>query len=142
MANKKKRTEIPAPMFREHDICGRYPEAFTDEIVAEIVAALVDVLADENRRAKIIVGHDPGERDTAMHESIKKQLSKEPLIEVLDAGGISIAMLYFLIDRERASGGIIIMPEHGVPQHKSVRAMRSGGEVISGTDISKRIKKK
>jgi phosphomannomutase len=133
-------------IFKAYDIRGRYPEEINEEAVAEIAR----VLRKYFRRGKIIVGHDARLSSPQLYRAALsgitnkelgiKNLGKRPVIHnskfiIHAVGMITTPMLYFLVVKLNAAGGIMITASHNPKEYNGLKIVGPNAVMISGKEI-------
>lgn len=119
-----------ASIFKAYDVRGLYPEQINGEIVGKIAVAVAKKL----KCKKIIVGYDARLSSPTLHQAVMKALNS---YEVVDAGMITTPMLYFLVTKLKADGGIMITASHNPKEYNGIKAVGKKAAPISGTEIEK-----
>ena len=144
---------VSKSIFKTYDIRGVYPKEINDAAVAEIASALVSYF----KKGVIIVGHDArlsspilykaairvlkNESGIMNQESGKKISNKPQKFRIIPVGLITTPMLYFLVNKIKAAGGIMITASHNPKEYNGMKVVGKGGEVMSGKEIYRLIKK-
>jgi phosphomannomutase len=123
-------------IFRLYDIRGRYPSQINEKEVFDIAANLGAVFG-ENK--KIIVGYDARKSSLPLHLSVSNGL-KLAGFKVVDAGLITYPMIYFLVSRLKAGGGIMVTASHNPKEYNGLKIINSFGTTLGGLEIFKKIK--
>lgn len=126
-------------IFKAYDIRGKYPEELNEEAVSEIIPALVKHFKKglpAYRRGKIIVGHDARLSSPKLYGAVIKSLETgDSKLEILHAGLMTTPMLYFLVHKLKAAGGIMITASHNPKEYNGLKVVDSKGGVMSGKEI-------
>lgn len=141
--------EEPTPsIFKAYDVRGRYPSEVNERVVSRIAAALAghfDLRLTTNnlrpatkkkRKTVVVIGHDARLSSPALYRALRKSLvaSRTSLV-ILPAGRITTPMLYFLVNRHRAAGGIMVTASHNPPEWNGLKAVGRGAVPISGREV-------
>ncbi|MCL5004871.1 MAG: hypothetical protein M1170_02940 [Patescibacteria group bacterium] len=128
--NKK----IDAKIFKAYDIRGIYPDEINEEIVSEIIAAVVKNFKPK----KIIIGHDARLSSPKLYQALIKQFKILNLkFKIIPTGLITTPMLYFLTNYSNADLGIMITASHNPKQYNGLKIVGKNAVPISGKQIWK-----
>lgn len=126
-------------IFKAYDIRGKYPKEINEKTVEEIAG----VLALRFRSGEVVVGHDARKSSSKLYKSAIRGLEKSNLgITLVKVGLITTPLLYFLVNRVGAKGGVMITASHNPKEYNGLKVVGAGAEPISGKDIWKRFLKK
>jgi len=123
-------------IFRLYDIRGSYPSQINEKKVFDIATNLGAVFG---KNKKIIVGYDARKSSLPLHLSVSNGLRLAGF-RVVDAGLITYPMIYFLVNRLRAGGGIMVTASHNPKEYNGLKIINSSGTTLGGLDIFKKIK--
>lgn len=150
--------KINPSIFKAYDIRGHYPEEINEKTVMEIAAVLAKHFKSglpASRRGKIVVAHDTRLSSPALYkavfqgimnkESRIKNLEKSFVIHnskfIIHAVGIATTpMFYFLVNKLRAAGGIMITASHNPKEFNGLKVVGPKAEMISGKEIYELLK--
>ncbi len=119
-------------IFKAYDIRGKYPNEINEEAVAEIIPALIKHFGD----GKIIIGHDARLSSPALYKAVLKSLEISNLkLEILPVGMITTPMLYFLVNKLKVRGGIMITASHNPKEYNGLKVMDKKTGVMNGKEI-------
>lgn len=122
---------IPS-IFKAYDIRGRYPEEINEEVVAEIAKALAKYF----QKGKIIVGHDARLSSSSLYKTVLTSLKTYNLkLKTISTGMITTPMLYFLVVKLKAAGGIMITASHNPKEYNGLKIVGPDAGMISGKEI-------
>jgi phosphomannomutase len=122
---------IPS-IFKAYDIRGRYPEEINEAAVTEIVK----VLAKYFRKGKIVVGHDARLSSPSLYKAVLQSLKIENLKLKIEAVGlVTTPMLYFLVTKLKATGGIMITASHNPKEYNGLKVVGPNVSMISGKEV-------
>ncbi len=132
-----------ASIFKAYDIRGRYPEEINEESVVEIVKGLITHF----KKGKIVIAHDvrlssPSLYKIALH-SLKiaaaaagsRRGGKNCKLKIEAVGFATTPMLYFLVNRLKARGGIMITASHNPKEFNGLKIVGPKAKPISGKEI-------
>ncbi|MEK7658126.1 MAG: hypothetical protein AAB366_03000 [Patescibacteria group bacterium] len=121
-------------IFRVYDIRGKYPKEINEEAVAEIIPAIINILKPKI----IVVGHDTRLSSPNLYRatinSIKRQVSNIKFIKI---GTATTPMFYFLVNKLKADGGIMITASHNPKEYNGLKIVGKNAAPISGKEILK-----
>lgn len=130
-------------IFRAYDIRGKYPEQINKGMVASVMPAIIKALALPPKGAKtIIVGHDARLSSPELYQACIDALKQEKGVQVIPAGLITTPMLYFLVNKHKATGGITVTASHNPKEYNGLKMVRAGAVPVSGKDVLKQMAKK
>lgn len=119
-------------IFKAYDIRGKYPEELNEVAVYEIIPALVKHF----KKGKIIIGHDARLSSPALYKTVVKTLNAKPYtLNPIQVGLITTPMLYFLVNKFKAKGGIMITASHNPKEYNGLKVVGIDKEVLSGKEI-------
>lgn len=119
-------------IFKAYDIRGRYPEEINEEAVAEIAKALAKYF----QKGKIIVGHDARLSSPSLYKTLLKSLKISKVkFKIIPAGMITTPMLYFLVVKLKAAGGIMITASHNPKEYNGLKIVGPDAGMVSGKEI-------
>lgn len=122
---------IPS-IFKAYDIRGKYPGEINEEAVAEISFAL----AKHFKNGKIIVAHDIRLSSPALYKTILKTLvTHHSKLITVPVGIATTPMFYFLVNKLKARGGIMITASHNPKEFNGLKVVGPQAEPISGKEI-------
>src|SRR3989338_6783075 len=126
-------------IFKAYDIRGAYPDEINEKTVEIIASAVAKKFS-----GKIVVGYDARLSSPALYKAAlsgfsnsyrtNKTYKSDSLIK---AGLITTPMLYFLVNKLKASGGIMITASHNPKNFNGLKVVGPKAAMISGTDILK-----
>lgn len=121
-------------IFRAYDIRGIYPEEINEEVIRKIAAALAKFF----KKGEVVIGHDTRLSSPRLYRAlINKLASRNPELKIVSVGLITTPMLYFLVGRLKAKGGIIIAASHNPKEYNGLKTVRAGSMPVSGKEIQK-----
>lgn len=125
-------------IFKAYDIRGKYPKEINEKD-AEIISG---VLAAHFRSGEIVVGHDARKSSPKLYRAVIRGLDKNDKITLIKVGLITTPLLYFLVNRVGAKGGVMVTASHNPKEHNGIKAVGVNAEPISGKDIWKMVQKR
>jgi len=125
-------------IFGAYDIRGKYPEDINENTVKELIPIILKILG-KGKRLKVVVGRDTRLSSPSLYEAainvLSSLTSKNYKVEVVHAGMITTPMIYFLVDKLGADGGIVVTASHNSKEYNGVKVVNANGLPISGQDI-------
>src|SRR3989338_4277561 len=95
---------INPTIFKAYDVRGKYPQALNDSAAFSIAKKLPRIL-----KGIIVVGHDTRLSSPALYKAVLKGIKHQASsIKIIKAGMMTTPMLYFLVDKLKAGGGIMV----------------------------------
>lgn len=129
---------MSATIFGAYDIRGRYPNEINEEIVKVIASALKKYFEKKAKTRKaIVLGRDVRLSSPKLHRVIKRELSRSGRLRVIDVGLTTTPMFYFLVNRLRAVGGIMITASHNPKSWNGLKIVGRSADTISGFKVLK-----
>lgn len=140
-------------IFKAYDIRGKHPEEINGGVVEHITLALGSYFKSKvtgHGSKVIVVGHDARLSSPKLYgaalrgimnkESRIKNIRKPFIIHnssfvIHAAGMITTPMLYFLVNKLNAVGGIMITASHNPPEYNGMKVVGPRAEMISGMEI-------
>ena len=128
-------------IFKAYDIRGRYPKEINEEVVAKIAREVRGRLGG----GKIVVGHDARLSSPALYKSVLQSLKIKKFLPAgrqvkfkIEAVGLATTpMLYFLVNKLKAAGGIMITASHNPKEFNGLKIVGKKAIPISGAEIKK-----
>jgi phosphomannomutase len=134
--------EIDQTIFRAYDIRGKYPAQINAETVAVAIPAIIKALKLSPRGEKtIIVGHDARLSSPELYRACIEALAKERGVQALSVGLVTTPMLYFLVNKHKAAGGITVTASHNPKDYNGLKMVRERAIPVSGKEVLARIMK-
>lgn len=120
-------------IFKANDIRGIYPEELNEVIVSGIGSSLAGHFG---RKATLIIGRDARLSSPSLYRALLSGLKAAGnKAKVIDAGLMTTPMLYFLVSKYKADGGIMVTASHNPKQFNGLKVVRVGARPVSGTEI-------
>ena len=133
--------ELDRTIFRAYDIRGKYPAQINVEVVAMAIPAIIKALELPKSGPKtVIIGHDARLSSPELYKACIEALAKERGVQVIPVGLITTPMLYFLVNKHKAAGGITVTASHNPKEYNGLKMVRRQAIPISGKDVLKYIK--
>lgn len=120
-------------IFKAYDIRGRYPGEINERVVAEIAKKLPKLLGN-----KIVIAHDARLSSPPLYQGIIKALKILPAggrVKVISVGLATTPMFYFLVNKLKASGGIMVTASHNPKEFNGLKIVGANAKPISGKEI-------
>lgn len=142
-------------IFKAYDIRGKYPSEINEKVVSEITQALVRyfVLKAKNYKlkAKLVVACDARLSSPALYRAVLKAFSvqrsaaRKGKAKTLNAnrytlypaGIATTPMFYFLVNKLKASGGIMVTASHNPKEYNGLKIVGKNAQPVSGNEILK-----
>lgn len=115
-------------IFGAYDIRGRYPGEINEVITQKIISGLSREILE---KGKIVVGHDARKSSPALYRACLKVLGSR----AIRAGMITTPMLYFLVNKLKAGGGIMVTASHNPKEWNGLKVAGPKAVPISGDEI-------
>jgi len=129
---------VDKTIFRAYDIRGKYPLQINSETVTYAIPAIIKALEIAPKGSKaVIVGHDARLSSPELYGACIEALEKEKGVQVIQAGLITTPMLYFLVNKHKAAGGITITASHNPKEYNGLKMVRASAIPVSGKDVLK-----
>ena len=126
---------INQSIFKAYDVRGKYPGELSKEATFKISQALGEYFGSG---AKIIIGHDARLSSPTLYKEVLSGVrSRVPDIGCIEAGMITTPMLYFLVNKLKADGGIMITASHNPKEYNGLKVVGKNAKPMSGKDILK-----
>ena len=123
-------------IFRSYDIRGRYPENVNEKIIEQIAYACGKVL-----RGHIVIARDVRLSSPQLLRSVVKGLKRAKVRHITEAGVATTPMFYFLVNRESASGGLMVTASHNPKEYNGLKVVGKGAEMIGGGTVLNFVKR-
>ena len=122
-------------IFGAYDIRGKYPADINEGAVKELMPSVLKALKKKGN-LKIIVGHDARLSSPALYRAVVNGLKIENCkLKIVAVGMITTPMIYFLVRKLKADGGIVITASHNSKEYNGVKVVNAEGLPVSGKDI-------
>jgi len=132
--------KLSESIFKAYDVRGLYPFEINEGTVFEISKK---ISRHWRRKSKIVIGRDARLSSPALHAALIAGLSQDGnAIKIIDAGEITTPMLYFLVNKLRADGGIMLTASHNPKEYNGLKVVGKNAEPISGKEILRILNKK
>ncbi|MBU2101554.1 hypothetical protein KKH05_02445 [Patescibacteria group bacterium] len=122
--------------FKEYDIRGIYPVGIDEELIREVVRALVEKVFI---KGKVVVGHDARNSSPSLYEAAINEFERHEGFDVIKVGMMTTPMLAFLIKDTEAVGGICITASHNPKEYNGIKTAKReegiGIKVVGGKEI-------
>lgn len=146
-------------IFKANDVRGKYPEEINEDAVFQIAKALGKYFG---KNAKLVAGCDARLSSPALYEAMLKGLgigvaarigivkrktktfndtggdnqSVLPKI-IIKAGSMTTPMLYFLVNKLKADGGIMVTASHNPKEYNGLKIVGKKAVPISGKEVQR-----
>ncbi|MBI3046119.1 MAG: phosphomannomutase/phosphoglucomutase [Candidatus Harrisonbacteria bacterium] len=126
---------IEPKIFKAYDVRGKYPEELNEETAFQIAAAVGKHFGG---RAKIIVGRDGRLSSPTLYKAVTSGLKvKSYKLKVISVGIMTTPTLYFLVNKLKADGGIMVTASHNPKNYNGLKVVGKNARPISGKEILK-----
>jgi len=119
-------------IFRKYDIRGIYPTQIDEDLVGSVVEVLAQKLFV---KGKVVLGYDPRKSSPSLRQVALDALAKFHDIEVVDVGLITTPMLYFLVNKLDAVGGLMITASHNPKEYNGLKIVGKKSAFIGGEEV-------
>ena len=136
--------ELDRTIFKAYDIRGKYPAQINGEVVKTVIPAIVRAISPERSRGAVgggkppktlVLGHDARLSSPELYQACIDALAKERGVRVILAGLITTPMLYFLVNKRKAAGGITVTASHNPKEYNGLKMVREQAIPVSGKDV-------
>lgn len=128
--------KLDETIFRAYDIRGKYPSQINGEMAANVIPAIIKALKIAPKGQKtIIIGHDARLSSPELYQVCIEALAKENGVQVLPVGLITTPMLYFLVNKHKAAGGITVTASHNPKEYNGLKMVREQAIPVSGKEV-------
>lgn len=117
--------DINSKIFKAYDVRGVYPSEINEEAVYWIAKAVVKFL----KAKSLVLARDMRFSSQSLYRAVLKAL-KEEGIKIFDVGLSSTPMYMFVINLEKADGGIVVTASHNPAKYNGLRLERKFAESI------------
>ncbi len=124
--------KIDLKIFKANDIRGKYPKEINERVVFEIASKLKRFF-----EKTIVVGHDARLSSVSLYNSVLKAFRDNQYLEIFEAGLVTTPEIYFLVNKLKTAGGIMITASHNPKEYNGLKAVGKKAKPISGQDILK-----
>lgn len=132
--------QLDQTIFRAYDIRGKYPSQINAETVQSVIPAIVRAIGGKKGPRMLILGHDARLSSPELYRACIESLGKEKGITVIQAGLITTPMLYFLVNKHKAAGGITVTASHNPKEYNGLKMVREQAIPINGKDVLRHMK--
>ena len=89
------------------------------------------------------MGHDARKSSPKLYRAVIRGLEKtDSKITLIKVGLITSPLLYFLVNRVGAKGGVMVTASHNPKEYNGLKVVGRGAEPMSGKDIWKLVQKR
>lgn len=127
--------DLDRTICKAYDIRGKYPEQINAEVVKMVIPAIVRAIGQGKGVKTLILGHDARLSSPELYQACKDALEAEKGIQVVPVGLITTPMLYFLVNKHKASGGITVTASHNPKEYNGLKMVREQAIPVSGKDV-------
>ncbi len=131
--------QLDQTIFRAYDIRGKYPAQINAETVKAAIPAIIQAIGGKKASRTLILGHDARLSSPELYAACIQALGKEKGVTVIQAGLITTPMLYFLVNKHKAAGGITVTASHNPKEYNGLKMVREQAIPVSGKDVLKYI---
>ncbi len=138
--------KLDRTIFKAYDIRGVYPQQINVEVVKATIPAILKALGLKNPPAgrqgvkTLIVSHDARLSGPELYSACIGALEQEKGVRVIRAGLLTTPMLYFLVNKKQADGGIMVTASHNPKEYNGLKVVREHAIPVSGMEVLKYIK--
>lgn len=129
--------ELDPTIFRAYDIRGKYPNQINAEAVQVVIPAIMRAIGGKKASRRLILGHDARLSSPELYRACMEALGREKGVQVIQAGLITTPMLYFLVSRHEADGGIMVTASHNPKEYNGLKMVRAQAVPVSGEEVLK-----
>jgi phosphomannomutase len=132
--------KINSNIFKAYDIRGRYPAEINERAVLEIAKAIgsnFNLKAQSSKlKAKVVVAHDARLSSYSLYKAVLSVLkAKSSKLKAIPVGLATTPMFYFLVNKLKASGGIMVTASHNPKEYNGLKVVGKNAKPISGQEI-------
>jgi len=121
---------INQKIFKAYDIRGVYPS----EVNEEAALAVAQGLAKYWKKGKVVLGHDARLSSPSLYNVLRKVFGADKNFQIEEVGLMTTPMLYFLKNKLKAVGGIMVTASHNPKQYNGMKVVGKKG-VMNGKEI-------
>ena len=136
---------INQSIFKAYDIRGKYPQEINERVVFEIASALGRHFG---KKSRLLVGCDGRLSSPSLYKAVLKgvkspakgearQRRRMSNVKCIEAGLMTTPMLYFLVSKLEADGGIMVTASHNPKEYNGLKVVGPKAKPISGSEIFK-----
>ena len=120
-------------IFKAYDVRGKYPSELNRETAFDIARALGGRLRSG---AKLVIGYDARLSSPSLYDAVYRGLSNSgKKLKIIKAGIMTTPMLYFLVNKLKAQGGIMVTASHNPKEYNGLKVVREKARPMSGKEI-------
>lgn len=113
-------------IFKAYDIRGIYPDEINEETVRSVSRAFVFWLRRKIKKTpKIVLSRDIRNSSPFLHKAALMALGKAGA-SVIDAGLTTTPMHYFIVNKEKTDGGLMITASHNPKEYNGIKLSQRG----------------
>jgi|GEM_PF-329028 len=117
-------------IFKANDIRGIYPSEINKDIVYKIVFGIKDIF-----KKTVVVGRDARLSSPELYKSVLGALSQKNNLKIIEAGLITTPAMYFLVNKFKADGGIMVTASHNPKEYNGLKIVGKKAVPMSGRSI-------
>ena len=125
-------------IFGAYDIRGKYPNEINEKIIEKLLPIILKVLKVESK-GKIVLGYDARLSSPKLYKAAMNKLNSLNKsgykLEIVPARMITTPMIYFLVHKFKAKGGIVITASHNPKEYNGIKIVNASGLPVSGKEI-------
>ena len=121
-------------IFGAYDIRGVYPKDLNESSVEELIPAILKSLKKKSG-LKVIVGCDARLSSPVLYKAALRAIERSPNAKSIPVGLMTTPMIYFLVDKLKADGGVIITASHNPKNYNGIKVVNAEKLPISGKEI-------
>ena len=119
-------------IFKAYDVRGKYPDEINEAAVEKICGSLGRYF----KKGAVVIGHDARLSSSSLYKAAIDGIKKTRKSgEFFLVGMVTTPMLYFLVNRLKATGGIMVTASHNPKEFNGLKIMGPKADPISGEDI-------
>lgn len=127
--------ELNQKIFKAYDVRGKYPDELNEEAAFTIASALAKKFG---AGATIIIGKDARLSSPSLYKAVLKGLKANRYkLKAVPVGLMTTPMLYFLVGKLKADGGIMVTASHNPKEYNGLKIVGKNARPISGEQIKK-----
>jgi phosphomannomutase len=124
---------VPESIFKAYDIRGVYPTEINEGVVFEIAKKLA---RHWGVKSTIVIGHDARISSPSLYAALASGLSQNgAIVNVISAGAMTTPMLYFLINKLKAAGGVMVTASHNPKGYNGLKVVGKRAAPVSGKEV-------
>ena len=122
-------------IFKAYDVRGKYPDELNERVVFQIAEAMGKYFG---AGSKIVIGRDARLSSPSLYKAVLEGVKCQMFdVKCFEVGMITTPMLYFLVNKLKADGGIMVTASHNPKEYNGLKIVGKKAAPMSGGEVMK-----